>query len=51
MAKTRLISIRRTIEVEMPAKDGKVEKVKVQKWFPCKINAGVPFDHKMCENG
>ena len=49
MAKTRLITIYRSIWVEQPKKDGKVEKVKVTKAFPCRINAGVPFDHKMCE--
>lgn len=49
--KTRLITILRTIEVEVPAKDGKVEKKKVVKPFPCRINAGVPYDHRMCEYG
>lgn len=49
--KTRLITIQRTVEVEIPGKDGKVEIVKVKKFFPCKVNAGVPFNHKMCENG
>ena len=48
---TRLITILRTIEVEVPAKDGKVEIKKVVKPFPCRVNAGVPFNHKMCENG
>ena len=51
MAKTRLITILRTIEIEVPAKDGKIEKKKVVKPFPCRINAGVPYDHKMCEYG
>lgn len=48
-AKTRLISIRRTVEIEVPTKDGKTEKQKIQRWFPCRVNAGVPFSHKMCE--
>ena len=51
MAKTRLITIRRLIEVEVEGKDSKVEKKKVQKAFPCRINAGTPFDHRICENG
>lgn len=50
-ANTRLISIRRTVEVEVPAKDGKMEKIKVVKTFPCRVNAGVPFEHRLCENG
>lgn len=49
--KTRLITILRTIEVETAGKDGKVEKKKVIKPFPCRINAGVPFEHRLCENG
>ena len=48
MAKTRLITIRRTVEIEQETKGGKIEKVKVVKPFPCKINSGVPFNHKMC---
>lgn len=47
--KTRLITIVRTIEIEVQGKDGKVEKKKVKKAFPCQINAGVPYDHRMCE--
>lgn len=49
--KTRLITILRTIEIEVQGKDGKVEKKKVKKSFPCRINAGVPYDHRMCEYG
>lgn len=49
--KTRLITIQRTIEVQVPAKDGKIEIKKVVKSFPCRVNAGVPFNHRMCENG
>lgn len=48
---TRLITILRTIEVEVPAKDGKMEIKKVVKPFPCRVNAAVPFNHRMCENG
>lgn len=46
-----MITIVRTIEIEVPAKDGKMEKKKVQKAFPCQVNAGVPFTHNMCEYG
>ena len=48
MKKTRTITIYRTILVEQQKKDGKTEMVKVTKAFPCRVNAGVPFDHKMC---
>ena len=51
MVKTRLITIRRTVEMEVPDKDGKVKVQKVQKNFPCRINSAVPFDHRMCEHG
>jgi len=51
MAKTRLITIYRTVEIEREAKGGKIEKIKVKQQFPCSINAGVPLDHKMCEYG
>ena len=40
-----MITIARTIEIEVPAKDGK----KVVKAFPCQVNAGVPFSHRMNE--
>lgn len=49
--KTRLITIKRLVEVDVVQKDGKVEKEKVRKRFPCRVNAAVPFDHRMCENG
>lgn len=49
--KTRLITIQRTIEVQVSAKDGKIEIKKVVKPFPCRVNASVPFNHRMCENG
>ena len=49
--KTRLITIKRTVEIEVQNKEGKMEKNKVVCSFPCQVNAGVPFDHKMCENG
>ena len=45
------MTIRRTIEVEREVKGGKIEKVKEKHTYPCKINAGVPFNHKMCEYG
>lgn len=49
--KTRLITIKRTVITEVPQKDGKTKLEKSIKVFPCKINAGVPFSHKMCEYG
>ena len=48
--KTGYITIRRTVEVEVPDKDGKVTIEKRVKPFPCKVNSAVPFDHRMCEN-
>lgn len=48
--KTRGITIVRTIEVEVPQKDGKTKLEKRRKTFPCKVNAAVPFNHRMCEN-
>ena len=52
MAKTKMrgIFIKRKIKtITEDSKTGKTtEKVEV-KMFPCKINASVPFDHKMCE--
>ena len=49
MKTTRTITIKRTIRIPQE-KDGKIEMIPVVKRFPCKINAGVPFSHKMCEN-
>lgn len=47
--KVRLMFIRRTVEIEVPTKDGKTEMKKVERTFPCAVNAGVPFSHRMCE--
>jgi hypothetical protein len=48
--KTRLITIRRTITQIVEEKGKQVEK-KVQKNFPCRVNAGVPYSHHICEHG
>lgn len=48
MAKTRMITIQRTVEEQIPGKNGSVTTVKVKHWFPCKVNAAVPFSHEMC---
>ena len=45
MQKTRMITIYRTVK---ETNEDKKVVVKIQK-FPCKINAGVPFSHRMCE--
>ena len=50
MVKTRGINIRRTVKVLSEDKKGNVTETKVQKNFPCKVNASVPFTHWMCEN-
>jgi hypothetical protein len=47
MNKTRIITIERLVRIEVPAKDGKTEEKLVKKSFPCRVNAGVPFDHRM----
>lgn len=52
MAKTRNITIRRTVMVEVPkkgAKNGETERVPAVRTFVCKINAGVPPSHWLCE--
>lgn len=51
MKKIRRITITRTVRQEVPQKDGKTKEELVHKRFTCKINAGVPFSHHMCENG
>lgn len=43
MSKTRGIFIKRRDLTVEPDKDGKYP----VKWFPCKVNAGVPPSHKM----
>ena len=49
-SKLRGIDIVRTVEVEVPQKDGKIKIEKKKRTFHCNINAYVPFDHRMCEN-
>lgn len=49
MAKTRMITIKRTITVITTDKNGNPKEQKQQQWFPCKVNASVPFDHYMCK--
>ena len=49
MAKTRMITIRRTTSDEVIDKKGKVTVQKVVHSFPCKINAAVPYNHQMCK--
>lgn len=39
--------------IEVPkkgSKNGETEKVPAVRPFVCRINAGVPFNHRMCEN-
>jgi len=49
MPKIRMITIRRSTWDDVVDKKGKVTQQKVVHSFPCKINASVPFDHKMCQ--
>ena len=44
-----MISIKRTVEIEVTDKNGNVKTQKQVQWFPCKVNASVPFDHGMCK--
>lgn len=51
MAKVEMrgIFIKRKVKTVTEDAKGKVtEKVEI-KTFPCKVNASVPFDHKMCK--
>lgn len=48
--RTRLITIKRVITQLVEEKGKQVEK-KIQKNFPCRVNASVPYSHKMCEHG
>lgn len=47
MAKTRMITIQRTVEETVTDKKGTTKTQKVKHWFPCKVNAAVPHDHWM----
>ena len=49
MTKTRMITIRRSTMDDVVGKKGEVTKQKVVHSFPCKINASVPFNHRMCQ--
>ena len=52
MAKTRAITIKRKVMVEVSkkgAKNGETEKVPSIRPFVVRINSAVPFDHYMCE--
>lgn len=46
--KTRLITIKRTYIKSVPDGKGNVKQERVSDYFPCKVNAGIPLDHKMC---
>lgn len=48
MAKTRMITIQRTVKETVVDKKGNVKEQLVKHWFPVKINASVPYDHHMC---
>lgn len=48
MKKTRMITIQRTVEETVVDKKGVAKTQKVKHWFPCKINASVPYNHEMC---
>lgn len=46
---TRGIFIKRKVKtVTEDAKTGKVTEKTEVKTFPCKVNASVPFNHRMC---
>ena len=48
--RTRLITIKRVITQLVEEKGKQVEK-KIQKNFPYRVNASVPYSHRMCEHG
>lgn len=48
MRKIRMITILRTTEDPVVDKKGSVKTMKTAHWFPCKVNAAVPLDHRMC---
>lgn len=49
MQKTRMITIQRTVEETVVDKKGNAKVMKVKHHYPCKINASVPFNHRMCQ--
>lgn len=49
MTKIRMITIQRTVEETVTDKKGNSKTMKVKHWYPCKVNASVPFDHRMCQ--
>lgn len=44
-----MITIQRTVEETVTDKKGNSKTMKVKHWYPCKVNASVPFDHHMCQ--
>lgn len=49
MQKIRMITIQRTVEEVVTDKKGASKIQKVKHWFPCKVNAAVPYNHRMCQ--
>lgn len=52
MAKTRAITIKRKVMVEVPkkgTKNGETERVPEVRSFVVRINSAVPFSHRLCE--
>jgi hypothetical protein len=49
MKKVRLITIQRTVEETVTDKNGSSKVMKVKHWFPVKINAAIPLNHRMCK--
>lgn len=48
-SKTRGISIKRTVKTVVVDDKGNEKEMMVKQWFPCRVNAAVPFDHKMLQ--
>ena len=44
-----MITIQRTVEETVTDKKGNVKVQKVKHWYPCKVNAAVPYNHFMCK--
>lgn len=47
--KTRMITIQRSVTETVIDKKGNEKTQLVKHWFPCKVNAAVPFNHRMCQ--
>lgn len=43
-----MITIQRTVEETVVDKKGNAKTMKVKHLYPCKINAAVPYNHRMC---